>query len=146
MSLLTKPAKTLRLRKRMVITMKKILALIACAALCLSLAACSKLTLEDYLKENEAALSEQYKSLEGSGVEVSITARGTALVYTFQYTVDLPQDAATTKAKLDAVIDAQESDMTKALKDIKKEVDGVESIILEYVNKNGSVITSKEFK
>ena len=85
-----------------------------------------------------AALAEQ-------GINMKIKVRGNSLVYSYQYTEDLP-DLEAVKATLEESLDSVSSTFKVLLQQMKTEIPSAESIIVEYLAKDGTEIYSKEFK
>ena len=137
-----------------------LLALLLCLTLCLSLCACGKddtkkgdATPEDAAEAKIAAFIESaedqlesMKSSFGDTMDMQLEARGSSMVYVFQYLEDTGMDNETMAAALDSALDAMSSTFTTILDSLKTEVPEAESIVVEYKDKDGEVITSKEFK
>jgi hypothetical protein len=125
--------------------MKKFLAVLICLVICLSLAACgsSNRSLEDYAAAAKEEVSESIDSIEDA--KFDILARGNSLVYSYQYTVDFG-DTSALKEALDQALTSQADSFQDLLSSLKSAVPDAESIIVEYLDLNGNIITSREFK
>lgn len=73
-------------------------------------------------------------------MEIHCLARGKSLVYTYTYDIDL--DAATAQTSLDGL----ESTYSTLLSTVQLAVPDCESIIIEILGKDGSVLATSEFK
>lgn len=71
---------------------------------------------------------------------INVSARGNTLVYTYKYGTPLSGDA------LQTALDSLDSTYTDLLKSVQTLIPGCESILLEFVDKNGKVLASKEYK
>ncbi|MCI9274117.1 MAG: DUF4854 domain-containing protein [Clostridiales bacterium] len=137
--------------------MKKVIALVFCLVFCFSFAACNKQTpagdsgsgnnqaIESYIEKSKDQLDQLAGTFESSGMKLSISARGNALVYTCKYTIDI-EDTATVKSGLETAMESMSSTFQTILAGLKKEVSSAESLIVEYLDKDGKEIYSKEFK
>ena len=137
-----------------------LLALLLCITLCLSLCACGKDDAskddgnpEDVAESKIAAFIEsaedQLESMKasfGDTLDMQLEARGSSMVYVFQYLEDTGMDNETMGEALSSALDAMSSTFTTILESLQTEVPEAESIIVEYKDKDGEVITSKEFK
>ena len=129
-------------------TSTRITALIMCALMCVALAACGgkSASVQDYLDKNKTALDAAISAAEQDGtMELDIVARDNSMVYTFKFTSDLGMSNDDAKAALDAGMEQQASTFESTYDELKKVVPSAESIIVEYLDMNGEVITSKEF-
>ncbi|MDE6149458.1 MAG: DUF4854 domain-containing protein [Ruminococcus sp.] len=156
--------------------MKKLLAVLSCLTICLSFAACgtkddssaekveSKAsvessveesevstdvsegkTIQDFIDENKETFDVLKDALKDSGMEMDILARENSLVYTYKYTTDVG-DTETVKAALDQGLESQKDTFVQVLDSLKLAVPTTESVIVEYLDMDGNVITSGEFK
>jgi len=118
--------------------------------LCLIMATCvfagcksGSKVVEDAVAEAQASIETLEKSFGGM-MKIAITARGESVVYSYKYTSQIDADAAKT------AIDAQESTLKTSMQGVLSPLKaaGVSnaSIIVEYLNADGSMITSFEFK
>jgi hypothetical protein len=129
----------------------KISAVFICLALCLSLFSCGKTKLETFIDSDDfqSQVEEMSSSYESQGLKLSVSARGQSVVYTCQYTSELDEETiASMKKTLDNAL--SDSSMTSAFENIlstvKENVSDTESVIVEYTDKDGNVITSYEYK
>ena len=137
--------------------MKKAIAFLLCMVFCLSFAACGRQTptansnsgnnqtLENYIEASEEQLEQLSGAFEDSGLEMSISVRGNSLVYSYKYTIDVG-DAETIKTAMETMMETVAPTFENVLSGIKKEVPSTESLIVEYFDKDGKEIYSKEFK
>ena len=102
-------------------------------------------TIQDFIDENKETFDVLKDSLKDSGMEMDIIARGNSLVYTYKYSIDVG-DAETVKATLDQGLESQKETFVQVLNSLKLVVPATESVIVEYLDKDGNVITSGEFK
>ena len=123
-------------------------AFMLCIAMCLSLAACGqKMTLEAFVASE--AMQNEMKTLKESmddSMDIRLEARENSLTYVFQYKEDTGMDNATLAEALASSLDGMEATFTSILNSLKMAVPDAESVIVEYQDMNGEVITSKEFK
>lgn len=132
--------------------MKKQIKLVAvlalCLAMCLSLAACGGddgPTLESYLASIQSQLDAQIKAYESQGMKMEVKADGNKLVYRYQYTIDIGMSIPDAKAILDAGLDGQDATFAGVLASLKTEVPSAKAVVVEYVDMNGTLITSREW-
>jgi hypothetical protein len=101
--------------------------------------------LEKYVADVIPQLESIIESTKAHGMELSVSARGSAFVYTNKYTnkiedVDAARDA----------LSAQEATLKVGADAVRPELEaaGVKSpsVIYEYINSDGTEIYSKEFK
>lgn len=102
------------------------------------------ISVADYIATIQDELDQSIASLKDSGMGLKVEARGNSLVYSYQYDSISNSDAL--KASLDQAMETMASTFETVLKSLKKEVASAESVIVEYLDKDGEVITSKEFK
>ncbi len=152
--------------------MRKFLTAAACIALCISLAACAggpakggssgqsqqpdasnssqtetasvSQEIEAYIAAAQKEIDSLASSLKSSGMELKLTARDKSLVYSYQYSSVGNSDAL--KTALDEAMKSTEATFKSVLTDLKQSVKSAESVIVEYIDKDGVVITSTEFK
>ena len=67
------------------------------------------------------------------------------MVYSIKYTVDVLSANPSAKEQLEASMDEQASGYEDAFADLKKEVPSAESLIVEYINSDGTVLASREY-
>lgn len=133
--------------------MKRILGIFLAACVALGCAACGAeaekkpyASVEDFVgsesvQQQVQKASEQYQA---DGLTITAEAQGDKLVFT--YAVSTQVDAATTIPALEMEFDAQASSFNTVIQQMREQID-VEnpSIVLRYVNADGSEILSREF-
>lgn len=102
-------------------------------------------TIQDFIDENKETFDVLKDSLKDSGMEMDILARENSLVYTYKYTTDVGE-IETFKAALDQGLESQKDTFVQVLNSLKLAVPATESVIVEYLDKDGNIITSGEFK
>lgn len=163
--------------------MKKILALLLCAAMCLTLAACGEkpstddpgaakpstsatepsstpdmtsaeteapaagdgTAMEAFIESIQDQIDGIKDSLESSGMKLDVLARGNSLVYSYQYTMDVG-DTSLLKEPLEKAMEGFNSTFESILSALKLTVPDAESVIVEYLDQDGNLILSKEYK
>lgn len=147
------------IKKRGKLSMKKVTRILTsfvlCLSLCLSMAACgdkkepssdgNNTALEEYISESQSQIDEMSSALEGQGMNLSVEVRGNSLAYVYQFTTDVG-DTETIKSGLEQSMSAMEETFNTLLSQVKEEVSETESMIVEYLDMDGNVIYSKEFK
>mgnify|MGYP002529432244 CR=1 FL=1 len=147
------------IKKRGKLSMKKVTRILTsfvlCLSLCLSMAACggkkesssdgNSTALEEYISESQSQIDEMSSALEGQGMDLSVEVRGNSLAYVYQFTTDVG-DTETIKSGLEQSMSAMEETFNTLLSQVKEEVSETESMIVEYLDMDGNVIYSKEFK
>lgn len=132
--------------------MKKIIGILLAVCLVFSCSACGGgekkpyASVEEFVQSEEVQqqvqkASEQYQA---DGLTITASADGDKLVFT--YAVSTQIDAAATIPALEMEFDAQASSFTEVIQQMREQID-VEnpSIVLRYVNADGSEILSREF-
>ena len=132
--------------------MKKIIGILLAVCLAFSCVACGDgekkpyASVEEFVQSEEVQqqvqqASEQYQA---DGLTITASADGDKLVFT--YAVSTQIDAAATIPALEMEFDAQASSFTQVIQQMREQID-VEnpSIVLRYVNADGSEILSREF-
>lgn len=152
--------------------MKKLWVLLMCVVVCLGLIACnteqaddsdrddevsavatqtndvestSSVSLEQFIQLVQPQLESMKDTLEESGLKIEVVARGNSLVYSYQYTIDL-DDLSAVRAALEESMDAVSSTFENVLDQLQSAVPDAESVIVEYLSKDGQLIYSKEYK
>jgi hypothetical protein len=129
--------------------MKKRIALIMALVLMVSclFVGCNK-SPEAVVQEVVAEANKEIDSLKeafADTMDIAITAKGTAVVYTYTYVVDIPDIDAVATA-LESSVDSQ-SAVFEGVVDALKSAGAKEgSVILEYLTKDGEMIYTKEYK
>ena len=132
--------------------MKKIIGILLAVCLAFSCVACGGgekkpyASVEEFVQSKEVQqqvqqASEQYQA---DGLTITASADGDKLIFT--YAVSTQIDAAATIPALEMEFDAQASSFTQVIQQMREQID-VEnpSIVLRYVNADGSEILSREF-
>ncbi len=97
--------------------------------------------IDAYLKSIDSSFDAVRESL-GDTMSFDIFGRDGSLVYSYRYKIDLPTSNAEVKATLDADIKKNVSSLRAALTAIRAEVPETTSVIVEYLDKNGTLITA----
>lgn len=156
--------------------MKKLLALVCCLSFCMAFTACKNdktdsvsekttttasqttttlieqsqapdpdKTVEDYIKENKESFDVFKQSMGGTGLELDISARENSLVYSHRYTFMI-NDIETVKETLEQGFESVKESYVITLDALKIAVPTAQSIILEYFDIDGNLITSCEIE
>lgn len=125
--------------------MKKIMALLLCLVLCFSFVACSskgKTSLDDYV----ASIQDEIESMnDADDMNIKVLARDNSLVYRYQYTFDIEMNDDI-KSAIESTLAETDSTFESVLKSVREVVPKVKSVIVEYLDKSGDMIYSKEYK
>ncbi len=145
--------------KKMKTVVRILTSYVLCAALCFSVAACGSKddnggsgsessALQKYIDDNKEQLDELESAMASSGMNLAVEVDGNTLVYKYQYTEDLGDDAAVDSVKeaLATSMDAASSTFESLLTQLKSEVSEAEGIKVIYNDKDGNELYSKEFK
>lgn len=84
-------------------------------------------------------------SYDNDLLDCEIFARDDSLVFSYQYKTDLIDEKATGEM-LQKSLNNYSSTYKNTYDSLKRDVPGAKSVIIEYLNKNGKVIASKEYK
>ncbi len=128
--------------------MKKLLVAVCCLVMCLSFASCGGSgagSMDKYISSIQSQIESMKDTLESSGMKLELVQRENSLVYRYQFTADIG-DADAAKQTLESGMEQMASTFEAGLKELKQKVSGAESLIVEYVDKDGNVIFSKEYK
>lgn len=104
-------------------------------------------SLEDYLDSDMVrnSINSVEESMEDAGIEVEVKAEGSKLVYEYKY--DIKIDANVVKSSLDKALESSSSTFEYIAKATKAVVDDDNiTVVVRYLNSDGSVITEREFK
>ena len=125
--------------------MKKIISVILIMVLSVSFfASCSPYTLEQFVEEAKPSIQEISDSL-GEQMSMEILARDGKFVYQFFYHIPLDMSNEDAKAALDSELEngkATYIDIAKQMNDAGLKDS---TVVVEYIDMNGEVITSVEF-
>ena len=152
--------------------MKKITAILLALLLCLSFAACGNtnkaevtptpeatptatpepteepteepLTLEAYIAGIQSEIDEMTAAMAAEGMSIEILARENSLVYSYKYQEDVA-DAETMRAALEEATEAQASVFQALYTQLKGDIPALESITVEYLAADGTVLSSSAF-
>ncbi len=146
--------------------MKKLLALLLTLVFALSLVACGTPASNDNDDDSTSSASSVVDSVNQDIVDLISTqqstidsikdqyagtldfameARGNSLVYKYSYLSDLG-DLSLLKTSLDSSLESGAETFESSLKTMQLAVPGMESLIIEYYDMNGTLITSREYK
>ncbi len=132
--------------------MKKSLKMVVCACLlvlAMGLTACGGgkfSSIKEYLESDEvqSQLDEVMKQVQGSGMEMTVTAEDNKLVYTYKFT-DMDKTDGMAE-QLESGVEAQASTFTQTATELKSVVDVDNPIVtVTYVDRNGVVIYTRDF-
>lgn len=98
---------------------------------------------EEEFQQQVQALSESY---EEKGIKLEVTAEGDSIVYKCMFTVDLNDTKS--KEELAEHLESKEfkTSIDSVLRSFKAQVPQTRSVIVRYIDVNGNVIASKEYK
>ena len=94
------------------------------------------------MKDSIDAMKESFAS---QGMTIDVVAEGNSLVYRYQYSTAVG-DTDAVKSVLEDAISAQDSVFEDVLTSVKSLVPDAESVVVEYLDADGSTIFSKEYK
>jgi len=102
-------------------------------------------TLTEYLNVYSDQFEDAYEDAETKGMNLSFEIRGNSLVFMYTY-IDTIEDVSELKNQVDATLETSKGSYTALLETIRVYVSNCESLILEYYNTNGNLITSATYK
>lgn len=102
-------------------------------------------TMESFIASMKDELDQMSAAMESSGMTLSVSARGKSLVYSYKYTIDVG-DLSLIKPTLEQMMDSLSSTFEGVLTSLRLVVPDAQSVIVEYLDKDGQVIVSKEYK
>lgn len=103
------------------------------------------MTMEAFIASIQGQMDQMAAGLESMGMNLDVVARGNSLAYVYQYTIDVG-DTSLVKDSLERSLDSMSDTFTYILDSLKLAVPDAESVIVEYLDMEGNVIVSKEFK
>ena len=100
--------------------------------------------MDAYIAESQEMLDAVAESIKDM-MELTVKAEGNTLIYTYQYVIDLG-DNEEAKAQLEEQMSLQEATMQASIQEM--EAAGIENpvCVIEYLDQDGELITSFEFK
>lgn len=147
-----------------------IAAILLCAALCAGVTACDDddevvsptdigavssqteekqlseletLVQEDEFQEQVKALSQTYES---KGIKLEVVAEGDSVVYKCIYTVKIDQTKSKEELSEHLESKAFETSIESVLRSFKAQVPQTRSVIVRYIDIDGNIVASKEYK
>lgn len=103
------------------------------------------MTMQDFIASIQDEIDEMASSMEGAGLKLTVAARGNSLAYSYQYTFDVG-DVSLVRDALGQSLDGMASTFEGILSAMKPAVPNAQSVIVEFLDQNGTIIVSKEFK
>lgn len=100
-------------------------------------------SVSDFFEANKESFLLYKEAMGGTGLSLDVKVRGNSLVYSYQYTYEIG-DFDLVKETLELGFDQTKESFGITLEAMKKEVPTAESIIIEYLDMNGDLITSCE--
>lgn len=99
----------------------------------------------EFFEANKEAFLVYKEAMGGTGLSLDVNARDNSLVYSYRYTQSIG-DSELVKDALESGFDKIKETYKETLKELKKQVPSIESVIIEYLDMDGSLITSCEVK
>lgn len=128
--------------------MKKYLKIALCALVLFMAVGCGKATVEenDALVEFVETNRSSVTTLSNDMLTADLLARDGSLVYSFKYTETFPEaNVELMKKSLDESLKNNEKTYTDVLDSIRLVAPKTKSVIVEYLNGDGTLISSKEY-
>lgn len=102
--------------------------------------------IEQAIAESAEQLDPIKQAVASLGMEMNIFAREGSLVYSYRFTTEYDKDALSVmKTTLDAELAKNDSTFLLSLSQMRTAVPDLVSLVVEYLNKDGTVITSKAY-
>ena len=104
--------------------------------------------IQEYLDSHGSTITDTVAdTLDGTGMTLELLARGSALVYSFQYSADIMEqlDSEALGEALESSLDTTASTYESLLPSMKLGIPELESIIVEYLDADGNVLASRQF-
>ena len=101
--------------------------------------------MDAFIASIQGQIDQMAASVESSSMGLDVVARGNSLVYIYQYNIDLG-DTSLIKGSLESALDSMSDVFTSVLDSLRLVVPDAESVIVEYLDMEGNIIASKEFK
>lgn len=102
-------------------------------------------SMEEFVALSKDSIDAMKESFASQGLVIDVVAEGNSLVYRYQYSTAVGDTAAVKAALEDAIVE-QDSVFEGVLTSVKSLVPDAESVIVEYLDADGSEIFSKEYK
>lgn len=102
-------------------------------------------TIDAYIASIQGQIDQMAASLASSGMNLDVVARGNSLAYIYQYSIDVG-DTSVLKGNLESSLDSMSDTFTSILDSLRLVIPDAESVIVEYLDMDGNIILSKEFK
>ena len=102
-------------------------------------------SMEEFVALSKDSIDAMKESFASQGLVIDVVAEGNSLVYRYQYPTAVGDTAAVKAALEDAIVE-QDSVFEGVLTSVKSLVPDAESVIVEYLDADGSEIFSKEYK
>lgn len=102
-------------------------------------------SMEEFVALSKDSIDAMKESFASQGLVIDVVAEGNSLVYRYQYSTAVGDTAAVKAALEDAIVE-QDSVFEGVLTSVKSLVSDAESVIVEYLDADGSEIFSKEYK
>jgi chromosome segregation ATPase len=103
----------------------------------------TNISIQEYIDSIQSELNAMNES--ESEIYLTLSARGNSMVCSYQYTVDIG-NADFLKENLEQSISSVEENFRSALTQLRFFVPDAESLIVEYLDQNGEVLVSWEFR
>ncbi len=128
--------------------MKRILAISLVLLTVLSFVACGlspEEEIQSYIDNAPEAITTLENQMKDSGMGLEVKAKGTSMVFSCKFNEQLEINDEL-KSVIQEALKAGEVTMKPALQEAQAECSVLESIVLEYLNKDGTVIAAYEYK
>jgi len=102
------------------------------------------MTMDQYIAASQSVVDELQSVIQSLGMNVSLENRDNSLVYSYQYFIDVG-DINEMKAALELGMETTGATFEALVPLMRLSVPDAKSIIVEYLDKNGTLIYSKEF-
>lgn len=132
--------------------MKKFSAILLCFLMVLSLFACGgkAKTVEDYLsdKEVQSQMDTLKETMKNAGIDMEVKGEGNKLIYSYKYSEQIGEDSLdVVKESLESGLDSQKSVFDGIVSTLKEDLKISDpSVVVKYLNADGTELFSREFK
>jgi|GEM_PF-3436992 uncharacterized 29.3 kDa protein len=103
------------------------------------------ITLDQYIESIQNEIDQIKTIIAAQGMDIHVFARNNSLVYSYTIAIST-DDIESIGASLEDALNAQSSTFEVLFHQLKTKIPSAESIIVEYLTKDGTIICSKEFK